>query len=581
MKETLDPTPKPDARNDRDKPSVATALQVINDNWTINSDRFSAYERIFDLFQEGWEVAEPNGPRRLSSQLLLQALWKVVGRMKPLDFAVHGIERPELVEKLVADGIGTVMDEGGFVESLRDKAGAFLNMTLLGDAIIQVGANPEGEMPIGFQNSPLSNVYVDQYATKMRGRSGQSVTKMVIIYSYPWAEAIKMYPKLKKVGGAGLIPREKVNLNETNRTYEQQTLIDDNDTVEIAHFYDIANSCYTIFAGAACTVLEEYKGKNYPFVIEGVQYIPAIHLYLQPAMEGFWNYGLGHMLYKLAIIQRQLMNMELYHISENTNPTTLVNLPANQADRFFDDLMAAEEAKAMGKRGYVTIEYDGTGSNQVGVQSLTTQNLYNEWQALWEQLTREISRLGINLDEIDRGSNVTASQVIAEEESANAFVKQTMEYNASEFKFAVEVTMDMIKKFIPKSSKYPINSTTMIPLEGLQEAEIEGIMLGDVADELKKHKYFVRINARSGVYPSNVLQQARITRVLQTLPPGSPAQLKQVMKLAALNDVELLPEDLGIQQGGAPDLAGLEGGEVTETDRIQVNPRQATPQPAI
>lgn len=589
---TLDPIPNLNPTDGKDNKAVRTALKVMQEHNDIKEQRDSDNQAIMDLMERGFKVSNPSGTRQISSKTLQQALWRTIQRMKPLDFTIHGTSRPEFMEYFVTQGVATVLDRGGYVRSLRDKQGAFFNLLLLGDAFIQVGTNPEEyDMPIGFNTISNSNVYVDPFATVMRAESsGKSVSKMVVVFSYSWSEAIKLYPKLKKVGGAGRIPRDLTFNKETSRSQQQTTDIDvKNDLVEIAHFYDIANKNYTVFAGPSCSVLKEQKGDKYPFVKEGKPYIPVVHMICQPSSEGFYNHGIGDMIFDLAVLSQRLLNMEIAHVNDNTYPIEIVNLPKDKSAKFFNDLMSAEEMRAAGKKGYVTNEYDTTnpGSSQISSQTLLTNNLTSEWQLIFEQLTREISRLGINLDEADRGADVTATQVLSEEEAANSFVKQVMEYNASETQFSIELTIDFVKQFVSKKNKTKLNLTTKIEIEGV-EIPLDEATLGNLSSELKEANYFVKVNARTGAVPSNILQQAQISRILPLTPPGTPAFAKLQKQLADLNDRDLSMEDFAPipqeQPQAGPGEGAIEGATepgLAGTERARINPRITEPEPAL
>lgn len=584
----LDPQlPTGKIKDDTDDKAVQTALKLIQNSYTEKSIRDNKNYWIERLFEEGFDVYSPDGAHKVNAQLLYQALWRTIQRMKPLDFEIHGSGVPQWMESIVTAGVATVLERGGYISALRDKGGAFYQLLMYGDSFIHIGTNPEDQdIPLLFNPISNSNVYVDQYATAIRmgTNSDRSASKVCVIFSYSWAEFCAMYPKFKNKAAQGQIPRELSDNKELERTYQQTTELDD--IMEVAYFYDISNKNYTVFAGPMCTILDQKSGDDYPFMLNKKPYIPVIQNYCMPSMAGFYNHGLGDMLFRLANIMSRLFNLASGHVLDNTHPITLVNLPKAEATSFFAKLKAAEEMRAQGKRPFVATAYDpnSPGSSQVSANALITPSLFQEWQAMWEQFTREIQRLGINLDELDRG-NVTATQVLAEEEAQSAFVKQIMENNASEAQFAIDVTMDLIEHGVRKSDKTPLNLTTTVEVEGV-EIRPDDITLGMLADELKTNHYFVKVNSRSGAIPSNIAAQTKLARVLQSVPPGSPAQLKLLRDFARLNDTDIALEDIGLGQQpqlpqGGGDLDNLGEVPVSETDRISPNPRSATPQPAI
>lgn len=582
-RDSLDKPVNQNVKDGRENRAVKSYLEVIADGFVDKNTQDSRNKAIQASFEASFVISNPSGTQKLNGQRLYQAMWRTANRMKPLDFMVHGAGRPEYLEKIVTDGVGTMMDQGGYDSALRDKGGAFFNLLMYGDSFIQVGANPDPKSKIPIVFNPISNdkVYVDRYATGVRTKGwGRNATKMVVIFTYSWGDLIKTWPEAEKIAGLGKIPRGD-SYNQLERTDVQDKLLEDE--VEVAYAYDIVNNNFTVFAGQACTVLQEENGDDYPFIKDGEPYIPVSQFICMPASEGFYNHGIGSMVYKLSIISRRLMNMELGHIEDNTYPIELVSVPQGEAAKFFGKLKQAHNMRAAGKKGYAVIERDPTDPNgsAVSSQSLLTQSLVSEWQMVFDQLDREIRRCGINIDELEPGASATATEILALEENSNAFVKQIMEYNASESQFMVELTMDFIKKFIGKKDKTPVDMTTQVVVDGV-ELDVSGmITMGQVADELKKNRYFVKVNSRTGAIPSNAMRRAQIANIFPAAAPGSLAQKTLIGQLAALENIDLKGEDFLPQ--AAPTPEGPEAGNLEEvapsaptgTDRQTINPRLA------
>jgi len=245
--------------------------------------------------------------------------------------------------------------------------------------------------------------------------------------------------------------------------------------------------------------------------------------------------------------------------------------------------------RSVGKKGYVAMEYDpaNPNSSRVTADQLLTQSLMSDWQLIFDKLEDQVQKLGINLNDLSHADSTTATQILSEEESSNAFIKQVGEYNASEYKFAVELAMDFMKKFVKKNNDTPVQLTTAVKLEledgQKSEQTISTITLGMCADELRKSDYFVKINARTGAIPSNIMSQAQIQKVLQVTPQGTRAFSKLQSQLAQLNDRDLSEEDFAPLQPEAPQAPEGEapGPTPTETDRTSFDPKNAQPEPAM
>jgi len=474
----------------------------------------------------------------------------------------------------------------GFIKALRDKFGAFYRLLTYGDAFIRVGTNPSSKYPIKFQNTSLTNIYVDPYATAMRNEAGENdVDELVAIYKYSWDEAIELYPDLKKKGGVGLIPRGKW---EDQIEYTQEQLVEQNNKreVEIVHYYNKSKKRYTVFAGTAMTVLSDLKDAEYPFVMNKEAYIPFIHLMCFPAAEGFYNHGIGHYVYRLAVITRQLDNKAINYGMDNVDPIRMVNVPKGEASKFFNKLFTAEETQSSGRKGFLVNEYGaGDQARQVNVDTFQSTPITQEWERLFTRLEQSLKRIGINIDEVDI-SSATATERIASDEHANQAVRQIMEQNASEFQFAWELGVDFVKEFISKNDKTVINMTTAVPTPEGGSVSVDNVTMGDLKQDLKDNHWFFKVNSRSGIYPSNTLQQAQIENMLAITPPGTPAYTRLAVKLAKINDQDISSADLGLQPQTSPQATPQETAQAaspipTATEGLAVQPRGGTPTPSI
>ncbi len=580
--ETLDPKINQNVRSDSENKAVLTAIDTMQKFNDVKIMRDNKNLLIQRMFEEGFEVSAPVGNRKISTQMLQQAFWRTANRMKPLDFEIFGSGVDRDKRKIVTECVSTIMKNGGYITGLRDKDGLYQKLLMYGDGFMYVGASKDNDLsPIQFSPISNSNVYIDPYAVTMRSSDkGSRCRKMVVIFSMSWATFCKEYPEAKKYCGAGQIPRDIGLLKELQRNYYQTFKLDD--IVEVGHYYDIENMNYTCFVGSACTVIKELKGDDYPFMMtkpnkkKGEAYIPILHNYCMPSLEGFFNHGIGDALYKLALITKQLLNMATRHIENNTYPIQFLNVPQGEAGKFFMKWELANQMAAAGKNPVVAMEYDPANPNggKVESQSLLTQNLIQEWQIVYDRLDKEVARMGINLDDIDRGPDVTALQVHAEEESSNAFVKQIGEYNASEQEFAVLLTMDFIKKFVKKNDDTPINSTTTIKMQTGESVDLSNFTMGQVSEELKTNNYFVQMNARTGAVPSNLMEKTEIQSILAGLQPGTKAWASEFSAFARLNNRNISEEDLmpPAPPGGAPDGGSPQGATQppvpSETDRL-------------
>lgn len=567
--------------------AVRRALETIDKGFSVRNAQNGKIKAIQDLFQESFDVSDPKGTRKLNSQRLQQALWRTTNRTKPLDFILNGNDKDGIPvdpnqERIVTAGVSTVMDKGGYASAFRDKQGLAFNFLLYGDAFLQIGTNDKrkSDVPIKFRVVPNDAIYVDNYATAIRATAaGSSATKLVIIYTYSKENFDGSWPGYEEVQGS--LPRNNAE-KSILKTTEQN--IRNEDKVEVGYSFDLTESgdikpTYLIFAGNAGTALECKVGEDYPFMKDGEPYIPVMQFICMPSSEGFYNEGIGSMLYKLAMVSRELLNMEVNHVYDGTYPIVHVNIPKGKVAQYFNRLKSAHEMRAQGKKGYVAMEYDPNSPNseRASAETLVTQNLFNEWQAVWDRLDREIRRLGINIDELDTKVTTTATEINALEENSNAFVKQMMEQNSSESKFAVDATMEIIAEFVTKNNKVPLQVKTNIQLDSGKSVRAPQLTLGMVAEELKQNSYWCEINSRSGAIPSNSMLRAQYQSVLARAMPGSPAWMRANKALSQIDGFDAAEEDYMV---AAPQAPAQEPGQGqapmdpgTATDRMSISPR--------
>ncbi|HPQ09884.1 MAG TPA: hypothetical protein PLQ98_00990 [Bacillota bacterium] len=567
---------------------VTKTQTLIQDAFDVKQRQDSENQSILALFAEGFETVTPTGPRKISSLMLQQIMWKIMNKLKPLDFEMHGNGKPEWLEQLMTWGLATMADKSEFLRNLGVKQGVDWTTVLLGDSFTMFGSQENEEIPIINSMIPNSNLYVDQYATLMRTTKGRSATQALAIFSMDPSQGWRMFPSLKRDKVKGQIPREinRIANIETGRDFYQTYRIQSN-ILEIGYYFDIQDPkrpVMGIIAGDSCKVVGKFEKDQYPFMMDNQPYIPISQKMCMPSAEGFYNYGVGNLLFKLANVSRGLQNMALGHTEDSTYPLTLVNVPQGKASEFFQSLQEAAKGRAQGKKPIVPIEYDpaNPNGNRIAAQSLVTNAAMAEFQMMYEMITREIQRCGISLDEPDVNPDATQYQILAEEEKSSAWVKQMQEYNAPEFKFVLEMMLDCSKKFIKKSNKSFIDMPTAIDIDGIKVKN--GVFtMGAWADELRKGQWFLTVDSRSGSIPSNVAKQTRLQRVLALLQPGSPEAMKVIQEIAALNGRELSitpPQPMpGAPQEGQPVPA--EGGPPPQSEVPTAQPamgQQMSPQ---
>lgn len=547
--------------------SVKRALTLIGKNSTIHNKHEGIWRAIQQLFEGGFTVMNPTGTKKITSKLLLQILWKVVNKMKIPDWKLYraggfkiqtdpkameeDTKKREFVEEVVTAGVSTVMKEGNFLQCMRDKGGAFFKAALFGDTHIQIGYdNDNSDYPISFRVGSLSDFYMNNACTDIRDAvGGLGADEVVIIYRYTMDQFNELFPAMKGKVASGEIPRAYRYRKQLEKTW-LQTIYDPDDLIEVAYRIGIDKK-QVIFAGAACTVVEELKGEDFPYIADGKPYLPILHFKFFPSSEGYYNYGIGHMVYDLAIVTAQMDNMAYGHAADNIYPINFVNTSQKNASKLFNEIMKAHEMRAAGGKGYVISENAQGAGAGVTVESFQSQPITGEWERAFQRLEQQITRLGFRLDMPDLGANPNEMSIMAEQEATDAPIKQIIEYNSSMFEEAINYTINAIREFVDDDDETPLNSTTDIDV-GDSSIPMRGIPLGWVAKELRENKYFVVVNSRDGTIESGVMEKAKNQDTMNNLTPGTPAWNKMVIKRAKLNGQNLTEADLQMPQPQAP-----------------------------
>jgi hypothetical protein len=600
---------------------VQKALTLMSKNSTIHNRHEGQWRGIQQLFEQGFTVMNPTGTKKITSKLLLQILWKVVNKLKIPDFKIYrggpfamSPEQKEQqkqatirdqVEQIVTAGVATVMKEGRFIQCMRDKGGVFYKMSLFGDSFVQIGYdNDNSDYPISFRVGSLSDIYMNNAATDIRDAvGGLSADEVVIIYRYTINQFNQLFPEWEGKVAKGDIPRAYRYRKQLEKTW-LQTVYDGEDMIEVAYRIGI-DKCMIVFAGSACTVIDKYEGddekvnengepeqgyihseekeeekktgkKPFPYIMDGKPYLPLLHFKFFPSSEGFYNYGIGHMVYDLAIITAQMDNMAYNHAGDNIWPIQFVNTPNKNASKLFSEILKAHEMRSAGGKGYVVSENPQGQGSGVTVEPVQSQPITGEWERAFQRLEKQIERMGFRLDMPDLGSNPNQMAILASQEATDEPIKQIMEFNGTEFEKAVEFTMDAIRKFVDDNDQTPLNS--MIDIDaGDVKLPMRGFSLGNVAQELRANKYFVVGNSRNGTIPSATAENAKIDVTMAKMMPGTSGWNKMAVKQAKVNGYDLTEADMQAPQPQAPAATQDQGPQSVAGQTIEAKQQNLKP----
>lgn len=473
---------------------------------------------IQNLYAEQFSLAKTGGKRALNGFLLFQCLWKTITKMRMLDYRLKSPGLDEDVLAVVRDAVDNVVRKSGLTDAFTEKSGAFFRGLLFGDAFIRIGSS--AEQTIRFEACSLNDVWIDPLALEMRSEGGGiDAQEMAVSYHYSVEGFKKAYPEFAKKEIKGAVPFYDFAVDDEKK-----------DFVQVVHYYSKRDERYIVLAGAEALTIKEASGVSYPFHdLGGRPYLPLLHFVCFPSLSGFYNAGLGNLLYNLHVETRRLMNMAIAAIANRVDPLYTITMKKSKIAEFQNWVYKALEAKSRGEMGIIPMEVDENGQGEYGqVRSLIGERMSSEFERLFAQYDQIVKRIGINLDDLGYDGG-TARQALIREESANGFVRQIMEQNAAELRFAIESVLSAIRDFVPHDDK------TLVAVAAKVGGEpVKGVTLGMVSEILGRYEFCVEVDSTSGAYPSHVAELGRIDELIGFLPAGSAAQKRAILKKSRL-----------------------------------------------
>jgi hypothetical protein len=546
------PTPNQSAVIDVNNPAVAAMLKLIQDMITDKVQQDADNLSIQNLYEEAFSVNQPVAPRYLGAQKLHQAVTKTRSRCKPFDFTLNAPNVSDADEMVTVAGMQTVLKRGGWQESFSGKGGVLDNALLFGDGFRLIGRRGEdSSFPIEFIPITNNNLFCSLKSTGFR-RGSKPVTKAAAIFSGSWGEFCSLFPEAAKKCGKGRIPRQNyVSLREIDQTWIQR-MRGEEDVIEWGYFFDLETRSYILVAGTACTIIEEKYGDEYPYIFTDAEgrkkdYIPISHYICIPASLGFYNHGLGDLLFQGANQYRRLLNLGIGHVEDNTYPHTAINIPAGQEGQFMQMLDMANRMRAAGQKPYLPFTFDpAQGTSQIATaQPILNGGNIQEMMEMLDRIDLEFKRNGIYLDEPE-SADATATQTIRDENNASAFTKEMMKYNAAEGEFEILVAMDMVKRFVKKGDKTPLNIRIQVPdIDGDPNDvfTVKGYTLGGLKEMLVEHDFFVDLDADSGAIITDTQRLANLEAVAPYV-QGTPGFSKVASQVGFLKGLDLsMPQE--------------------------------------
>jgi len=100
--------------------------------------------------------------------------------------------------------------------------------------------------------------------------------------------------------------------------------------------------------------------------------------------------------------------------------------------------------------------------------------------------------------------------------------------------------MDAITEFVSTKNKTPLNLMTRITLPDQSTIKLDkNVTMGMLSQELKDNRYFVVVNARTGVDKSDLMKMTQLQNQLAITPPGTPEYAELYRRAAEIRGLDM------------------------------------------
>jgi len=521
----------------------------------FRSEDEKEWKTIQDEYRLCSSVCEVKGVRKNESKLLHVALQKTLSKIKMLDWQAHATGVDEEIEHIVTQALINIAEKGGFIDALKT---AMHNMALYGDAFIHIYIDKSEKYPIRFKCPDIDRVYIDPFASALRSNGGlRTADEVVIAYDNTldsFESDFEDYPNSKKVAIGNLPGIDEHGSFTEPDNYDEAVK---NNSLQTGYYYKRSKKKFGIIAGGKATELLD-SNDDYPFTHNGKPDFPLVHLKGWKKAEGFYHYALGHLLTTESRSQRRVQNWSDWNMERNVKGLMMVDVPLGKAGEFWQKYRQANIALANGRDGIITMERGIGDNSQMQINKFASDPVSNELERFNDRHDRQIKRLGIPLDEIDRSASESATQTLAEETRADLFAQEFMRSNAPEVKFVWETIIELVKEFISKNDDTVIELTTDVTDIELSDGSFFEAKptMGWLKDELTKENYFIKVKELSGVIksPTRELSEIQTLLPLARTPQQAEKLISRAFRVLDKDDVkkqsskDMFPE--GVPEGG-------------------------------
>jgi len=478
-------------------------------------------------------------------------------------------EDKRIASAAIKAAVEYIMKEGSWVNALKnDKDGAFFMLSMIGNAFVEISTkgkmNADNSAPLQFNTIPPDRIFFNRTAVRMRDSArGMNARRCIIVYDLTFDEYmedivpeiadIKMRKKAENVSWDLLplsseldsISRRSVSLSsnasgKSSDNFESEI----SRRGQVAVYIDLDARAKIMIAGGGATIISQFLGDDFPHMMNDKPYIPVVNLRCFGRARGFYDGGMGHYVSELNQLEELLQNKTVSGAIKEVDPMDVLTVANGRQLDVQQAIIDAELDMAAGRRPIILNEMTDDGSPMVGnMGKLSGGGIGNSGVAIENILEKQKLEVGMNMRDVSTEKEKTAFAIQQEAAAQTALPSRISEKNAGEYKFAIEVIIDLMQKLIPTSNKTIIPTREIKMSTGEDAISVSGFKLGDVIKMMKKQKLQVTVEDQSGVTPTNFERIAKINTLLPLF-QGTKAGVKLMKELVELSGYSFTDDEM-------------------------------------
>ena len=575
---------------------VHTALKLIENFQTENNRKLQSVEKVKNLLLDVSLAETPTRSNQLQSFYATQLIEVYSTLIQVPDYALKAYGLDDQVAFVLSKYLELKIDDGGFNDIMTEGFNGFKQQAAWGDFYVLCDYKKEGDVGMPqFKGTAMGSLYWNKSASQIRGKTmGNSAYRFGIMFNFDVNEVDDYFPGMMDNATAGDIPNVTNLDNPTDEKTDTQEALDSKEqNIQVFMFYDILHKVHSIIGGSNAYEYKTIKGDDYPFALDmdgeiQKKVLPVAGLKMFSTPEGIFNTGVCEIAYKMAVNEGAINSSLVNNIKDNNNAPGILNIENAAAGDLFQQLNLANKEKEKGENVFIVPALDedakkaGKSLGQQSIGYLKNDPIIDENERLLARFDLILRRLGFNMDFNYSDPNKTLGQTELDIENANASISKFQAENKSFYEFIALFTKDAIIKFGDENDetifgediKLNIGGEEKTVSENRQELFDAGLIstnkpltVGEIVKMFKTIKNIeIEINVKNGVKHNKFLERSKLTRLLNALPEGSPAQMKTLRDFASLEgDKTMREEDFAPPQ--------QEGGMTGSKPKLSVEPQ--------